>query len=822
MTCIFSFSFAKHLSAEVMKQILLIIFLGCLSVALQAQPISQSVSGKVVERETKMPLPGVNVILVDTVGTLGTVTDVNGMFTLKGVPLGRRSFRFSFIGYKETSVSSVLVTSGKELILNMEMEESVEALEEIVITASPNGEPLNDMAVVSVRAFTVEETDRYAGSRGDPARMASNFAGVQGADDSRNDIVIRGNSPQGVLWQLEGINIPNPNHFSIPGTAGGPVSIINNKVLSNSDFYTGAFPAEYGNSIAGVFDLKMRNGNNRQHEFSGQLGFLGTELFAEGPLSKKRTSSYLFNYRYSTLSLFSSLGIDIGTTSIPRYQDMAFRLNFPLAGGGSVSAFGIGGNSDIDILLSEQKTPERNLYGENDRDQYFSSRMGVTGLSYTKPLNENTMLKATLAASTDVQDAQHYYIYRNVNAQNFYEVDSLPQILGYEFNQKKYSAILTFYQKLSPKNSLVYGFNNDVFDFNFLDSARALQDNGELFDPFYTRWNSREQAVLVQPYVQWKHKFSDKLSLVTGLHSQYFSLSNSLSPVEPRAGITWQLGGTQSLNAGVGLHSQIQPTYMYFYSLTDASVSPQLHNQDMDFTKSIHYVVSYSKMLTAQVRFKTEVYYQYLYNIPIEKRISSFSLVNSGAGFSRFFADTLVNEGKGNNYGIEFTLERSFSSGYFFMVTTSLFESKYRGSDDVLRDTDFNGNYAVNGLFTKEWTLGENNLIGVGTKVTTAGGRRYGPADPIASEREKEVIFVDAERNSLQFPAYFRADLKLNYRINRPRLSHEIAVDLVNILGTKNVLKLTWAPDETDPSVDPIRREYQLGFLPIFYYRIDF
>ncbi len=786
------------------------------------QPLIQTVSGKVVERESKLPLPGVNVVLIDTLGTLGAVTDVNGNFTLRNVPVGRRSFRFSYIGYKEATLNNILVTSGKELVLNMELEESVESLQEIVIQASPNGEPLNDMALVSVRAFTVEETDRYAGSRGDPARMASNFAGVQGADDSRNDIVIRGNSPQGVLWQLEGVNIPNPNHFAIPGTAGGPVSIINNKILANSDFYTGAFPAEYGNSIAGVFDLKMRNGNSRQHEFSGQLGFLGTELFAEGPLSKKHSASYLFNYRYSTLSLFSSLGIDIGTSAIPSYQDMAFRLHFPMKSGGSLSAFGIGGASDIDILISEQEAPERNIYGSNDRDQYFGTKMGVTGLSYTKPLGANTLVKATLAASADVQDAQHFIVYRHVNAEGKYEVDSLPQVLGYEFNQQKYSAILTFYQKLNARNSLMYGSNNDLYAFNFDDSTRIFYEDDPRYYQFVRRWNYRETALLLQPYVQWKHKFTDRLNAVAGLHSQYFSLSKSFSPAEPRIGLSWQPGEGQSINAGAGLHSQLQPTYMYFYSLQDASPSTRPHNLEMDFTKSIHYVLSYSKMLTQQIRLKTEVYYQHLYNIPIEKKSSSFSLINSGAGFSRFFADTLVNEGKGKNYGIEFTLERGFSGGYFFMLTSSLFESKYRGSDGVLRDTDFNGNYAVNGLFTKEWTTGKDNLLGIGTKLTTAGGRRYGPPDPVASEREKEVVFLDAERNTLQFPAYFRADLRLSYRINRPTLSHEIALDLVNVLGTQNVLKLTWAPDETDPAANPIRREYQLGFLPLFYYRVDF
>ena len=800
-------------------------FIGVLLLAscqVKAQNLTQTVSGKVLEKDSKLPLPGVNVILTDTLGTVGTVTDVNGHFLLKGIPLGRRSFRFTYIGYKEASLNNILVTSGKEVVINVEMEESVEALEEIVIQASPNGEPLNDMALVSVRAFTVEETDRYAGSRGDPARMASNFAGVQGADDSRNDIVIRGNSPQGVLWQLEGINIPNPNHFAIPGTAGGPVSIINNKILSNSDFYTGAFPAEYGNSIAGVFDLKMRNGNNRQHEFSGQLGFLGAELFAEGPLSKKQNASYLFNYRYSSLSLFESLGIDIGTSAIPRYQDMAFRVNSKLNNGGSLAIFGIGGDSEINILISEQTVPERNIYGDNDRDQFFASRMGLVGASYTYPVSSTTLMKATVAASADIQDSRHDYVERHKDSAGFYVVDSLYQILGYRFSQDKYSAILTFYQKLNTRNSLVYGFNNDMLGYNFLDSARAIPTDTSVPQEFSIRWNSQENALLLQPYIQWKHKFTDRFNIVAGLHSQYFSLSRSFSPVEPRAGFSWQMEAGQFLNGGIGLHSQIQPAYMYFYSLTDASTNPRLHNHDMDFTKSLHYVLSYSKMLTSEMRFKSEVYYQQLYNIPVEKNPSSFSLINTGASFSRFFADTLVNEGKGRNYGIEFTLDRAFSGGYFFMLTASLFESKYRGSDGIVRDTDFNGNYAANALFTKEWTTRKDNLLGVGGKVTYAGGKRYGPADLAASQAANEVVYVDELRNSRQFPPYFRADIRVSYRINRPLLSHEIAVDLVNLLGIQNVLALTWAPDPDDLTAEPIRREYQLGFLPLFYYRVDF
>jgi ethanolamine utilization microcompartment shell protein EutS len=524
---------------------------------LEAQQITQTVRGRVIDTDAKFPLLGVSVRIVgdDPEKVIGTTTDQDGIFRLNNVPVGRLSLRISYIGYKEVLLSNLILTSGKELILEVPMEEQAFELSSVVITASKTGEVQNEMALISARAFSVDETDRYAGSRGDPARMASNFAGVQGADDSRNDIVIRGNSPGSVLWQVEGVNIPNPNHFNIAGTAGGPVSIINNKMLGNSDFYTGAFPAEFGNTVSGVFDLKLRNGNNEKYEYSAQFGFLGTELFAEGPFSKGGKSSFLFTYRYSTLSLFNGLGIDVGTTAIPKYQDASFRLNFPLKNNANLSFFGIGGDSQIDIEISKENIKDRNLYGENDRDQYFGSRMGVFGATYTKILKNQSFLKATLAASGDKVYAHHYFIIGKVKPDGFLDIEELPQILGYDFSQNKYSQVFSIYKKMDARNTIQYGFVNDLYQFNFADSARQVRS---VFNPtlgkrevaiadWLTRWDTQSEfAYLAQPYFQWRRKWTEKLAMVAGVHAQYFSLSNSLSDFEPRISFNYQLANNQS------------------------------------------------------------------------------------------------------------------------------------------------------------------------------------------------------------------------------------------------------------------------------------
>lgn len=774
--------------------------------------VTQTVRGKVVDKESKYPLIGANVLIIsDTTKTLGAATDLDGKYRIDGVSLGRHRVRISSVGYYD-QIIPVVVNAGKELILNVELEESTIEMKTVEIKAGDeNGGVKNDMALVSVTSFSVEETDKYAGSRGDPARMASNFAGVQGSDDSRNDIIIRGNSPLGVLWRVEGIDIPNPNHFSIAGASGGPVSIINNKLMSNSDFFTGAFPAEYGNSTSGVFDLKLRNGNNQKHEFSFQLGFLGTELMGEGPLSKKNGSSYLFAYRYSTLAIFGNLGIPIGTNAIPQYQDLSFKLNFPQKKGGSISLFGISGLSNIDIVLSDDKDPSIDVFGEQDKDQYFGTGMGVLGMTYIKPLNPKTFFKTSVAASYEAQDADHNIFERSI-VNNEYQLDTIYPYLRYNFGQAKFSLSSFINKKVTKRDVLKYGINADYYLFNFQDS---IYDD-QVSYTWQNRWDAQASGALIQPYIQWKHKFSEIFAVNLGLHSQYYTLNNTYSLIEPRASFKWNIDEKQVLNGGVGLHSQIQPAYIHFYKFND---SAGLHNFDVGMSKSMHYVLGYATGGRG-FQFKTEVYYQSLFDIPVTKQPSSFSLVNQGGTFARFFPDTLVNNGTGQNYGIEVTLRQAFSKSFFMMITGAVFDSKYTGSDGIQRNTSYNGNYAANFLIGKEFKVGKRNNFNIGAKVTWAGGKRYGVVDTAQSAQQREVIFRDSAFNELQFRDYFRADIKLNYRINTKKLTHEIGLDLVNIFNTRNLLNLTYAPTPNDPT--RIVENTQLGFLPLFFYRVDF
>ena len=361
---------------------------------------AQTIRGQVVDKQSQSPLIGCNVVLLNADPFKGAVTDANGFFRLEQVPIGRQQLKFSFLGYK-TAAMAVIVNTGKENILNIELEEAIVESKEVVISAGRGDRTNNEMATVSTRSFNIEETQRYAGSLNDPSRMAANYAGVSSASDDRNDIIIRGNSPTGLLWRLNGVSIPNPNHFGTLGSTGGPVSILNNNTLGNSDFMTGAFPAEFGNATAGVFDLRMRNGNNEKQEFLGQIGFNGFELGAEGPLGSHSKASYMINYRYSTLEFFEKAGIDIGTgAAVPQYQDLTFNINVPTEKYGKFTLFGIGGKSHVDLLDSKEDTTKQNLYNlYGNTDIYYHANMGAIGLNHVYFFNSTTSGRFSIAAT---------------------------------------------------------------------------------------------------------------------------------------------------------------------------------------------------------------------------------------------------------------------------------------------------------------------------------------------------------------------------------------------------------------------------------------
>lgn len=782
----------------------------------QAQNHTQTIRGTVMDKVTRSPLPGANIVLLNSDPLQGTVADIDGNFRLEKVPIGRTGIKITYLGYEDVVMDNLELNSSKELIIEVGLVEKLYQGGEVIIRGETDkSATINKMTTVSARVFSTEETEKYAGARSDIARMASNFAGVTGADDSRNDIIIRGNTPSGLLWRLEDMDIPNPNHFAAFGTSGGPICILRNNLLSNSDFLTAAFPAEYGNALAGVFDVKMINGNNEKHEFLAQIAFNGIEAGAEGPISKKKQSSYIINYRYSTLDVFSKMGIQMGTgQGVPKYQDLLFKLNFPKTKAGSFSLFGIGGLSSISFLDSKKDTTKDKIdfYGTEGWDITNHSNQGLVGLTHSYLINASSWIKSVIG-----------FTYHN-----FYTThDSVTPVSlgtflyqGTNDEEMRLFVSTAYNKKISARHNVKAGVILTGTRDHLTDSLYEAGTTSYRYANDYLGY-----SILMQPYADYQCRITEDLTLNTGLHLQYFNVSQAFS-IEPRIGIKWQFAPTQRLGIGYGMHSQTIPVTIFYNQSLLSDGNYQRTNDHLDFMRSHHLALNYDWSITENMRLKTELYYQSLYDIPINgSRNDSYSLLNEGANFQFESPDTLVNKGFGRNYGIEVTVERFLSKGFYFLGTGSLYDSQYKGSDGIWRNTAFNGRYTVNLLAGKEFNIKlrkkkpekrKKTLI-INLKTTRSGGQRYTPIDEAASLASQRNVYYDHLAFSKKFPDYWRTDLKLGYKMNGKRVTVEWSLEITNIFNQKNVYNQTFNRKTGESYFT-----YQLGRVIIPQYRITF
>ncbi len=755
----------------------------------------QTIRGTVLDEDTQSPLTGVHIVILSSKPQLGTVTDVRGEFKITQVPIGRQSLGFSYLGYEDKIIRNLLVISGKESVLEVSMSESVVQMQMVTITTESGNksQPVNDMALVSSRSFSVEETKRFAAGIGDPSRLMTAYAGVvsNGGDD-QNAIIIRGNSPSGLLWRLEGIEIPSPNHFSSEGASAGGISILSTNTLTKSDFYTGAFPAEFGNALSGVFDIKLRNGNNENKEFAFQASVLGLEAGLEGPLTKQRRASYNINYRYSTLGLFNTLGIQIvSKDDFTNYQDISFKVFLPTQKFGIFSIHGIGG------LSENQFKP-----ADGTRRSLFQSDMGAIGVNHLMRIKNKGYLKTFISTSgTRLQREDSYSDPAN-NFQN---------------NEKKVKSYLRVGSKLRVKINA-----NHVFESGAIYSKLAynLEEHQFLIPddkPIETIAKFKEQgnSSIIQSYVNWKYKMTESISLISGIHALYFDLSKK-SEVEPRVALKWQFTTHQSIGVGFGMHSRIESLGYYFANvvINNRTVQP---NKNLDLTKARHYVVSYDHGFGALWYAKIEAYYQRLYQVPVST--DSGNLFSTLLPEENYPIDSLANQGTGTNYGLELTLQRFFDRGFYLLFTTSIYSASYTAQDQEKRNSPYNSNFGINFLIGKEIKMGKRkqNMLGLNLRTTYGGNRRFIPIDLDASIRNQSEIRNLEHAYVSRFPDYYKMDLQVRYRINKPRVTHELGIEILNLTNHHNVAFRYY-----NNHTQSIEDDFHTGIIPGIGYRIEF
>ncbi|MCP4456499.1 MAG: TonB-dependent receptor [Cytophagales bacterium] len=764
-----------------------------------SQELTQTIKGRIVDEQSKSTVIGATVLVVGSDPILGGVTDVEGYFKIPNVPIGRHTLKITSVGYESATLSEMSVTSGKELILNVDLKESILQMNEVIVTANDQekGQPKNELASVSSISLTVEETSRYAATFDDPARAVLTYAGVTtGGDDLLNEIVVRGNSPKGLLWRMEGVEIPNPNHFSDTGSSAGGISMLSSNMLSNSDFFTGAFTPQYGNATSGIFDLKLRKGNYEKSEHTIQAGLLGVAVSSEGPINKEIKSTYLVNYRYSTLALLENIGLNILSDQEKiTFQDVSFKVHLPTEKAGSFSIWGLGGRNTYtfrpDLELGET------LYEDELRN------MGVAGVTNVYFFNENTFIESVLSASISTNENLYDSLRQLViEKEDIYEsAIRFSSFVNHKFNARHTLRVGGIYSRL--------GY--DLYDQHWITSE----------DRFINDVDDEGHAGFIQGYVNWQTRPTENLTINTGIHTSHFTLNNK-SYVEPRLGFRLKLG-RQYLTGGAGMHSRKETTALYSARQEMEDGSFEQMNKDLGFTRAAHFVLGFEKQLNQNLRFKAEAYYQHLYDVPVWPNDTSsqdynltFSALNTYEGFTD---DELANDGKGKNYGLELTLEKFFTNNYYFLTTASLYESKYRGSDGVKRDTRFNGGFVFNIIGGKEFKVGRtgNNTLGLNGKFIFAGGKRQAPVDLTSSIAEGYNVY-NFERNfELLLTNYYRFDIGIDYRKNKGNSSQVLSINVQNVTAVSNEFDRYYSE-----FTGTVISEKQLSFFPNLSYRWEF
>jgi hypothetical protein len=770
-----------------------------------AQMPTQTVKGIVTDRERGTALPGANIIILNSSPLTGTITDEKGKFHLSA-PIGRITIKASYMGYQDMIIRDILVATGKQVDLPVEMTENVVNANEVIITAGANNtSSLNQMATISARTLRANDALRFAGGFYDPSRMVNSFAGVVTANsDESNDIVIRGNSSRGLLWRLEGIEIPNPNHFSDgQGGSGGAYSAITSNVISSLDFFTGAFPAEYGNAMSGVMDLTLRKGNTDKHEFAFQTGMIGAELAAEGPLSKSKNSSFLINARYVNFGLLSNLGlIDLGETNYaPRSHDMVFNINISANKSGTFNVFGFTGSSSLG------KTAEHNYNSWEDQNDSWEEMeeisSAVVGIKHFYPLPGGNSYMRSVAAFTTYHDSySEGFIDSSYNRTNSYYYD-------FRYPAIRFSEMLN--SRITARTILRTGVNAQYL------MARMQDMKLNLSGTYDTLVAPEASGLLLEYYAQIKNRVTENFDITYGFHTMSYSVNREMT-VEPRAGIRWQASPGNFFNAGVGIHSRME-SFPVYYNLIKNDFSEMVPlNSDLRFSKSFHTVAGVDLSVAKNIRFKIELYNQNLFDIPIvDNKSSRYSSINSAEDLP---SAKLENKGLGFNRGIEFTLEKSYSSNYYFLFTLSLFDSKYRAGDTKWYNTYYNTSFVSNLLAGKDFYFGstKRNCIGLNLKSLFRGGYRYTPVDVERTTRYKRIIY-STDTYGKRLPDFLRVDGGISYRRNNPGFSWIIMADVQNLTGRKNIFRKKFSYSNGAIVESNV---YSLGAVPVLNFRIEF
>ena len=781
--------------------------------------MAQTVRGTVTDAITGEPLIGASVKIAE-LEKKAAMTDIDGNYRIDIGQAGRYTVEASYVGYEPSIIKEQLVVGSKENIIDIAMHENSQELGEVIVKPRVNKESMvNPTALVGGVMLSMEEATRFAGGYNDPSRLVSAFAGVSGGSDG-NGISVHGNAPGMMKYRIEGIEVFTPNHFHDYYDANfGMVSALNANVIGNSDFFTSTFNANYSNSLSGVFDVRMRQGNNSKVENIVQIGTVSEEFTSEGPISKKSNSSYIFNYRYGFTSLADNLGLIGEQDTKFDFQDFSLKLNFPTKHAGSFSLFALGyydSSTDKALDISDVES----IYDASNQNGHMWGLLG--GVTHRIHFGNKWTWRTTLAYNAQhiKADIGYWGLKRDNNNVLTLPVsyDSDPHTL-YPYSQQlmnedRLTINTELSKQLTHKWLMQFGgeYSHRFFELGY-------KSNNYIYEqvPFLTWLDAKGDTGLGNLFWQNVIKPSDKFSVNLGVSASYFLFSKDVS-VEPRVSMKWDVNDKNTISLGYGLHSMIERMDAYFYEENGKRL-----NKDLGFSKAHHLLATYMHRFGDNLNLRFNAYYQYGFDTPVGINGSTFCSVNR---LWNTFDEALVNKGNTRNYGADATLEHYMYHGLFGQVNISLFKSEYRGLDKVWRSQLYDRGYMFKVLGGKEWMVGRNkqNVFNISAKYTMQGGMHYTPVDVNAmnylmdqGEMVDEVIFKDNEAMGKQYDPEHIVDLTISFKLNKRKVSHTFAFEGINILMYETPIAQRF-----DLRTRTVKIEKGGISLPNLFYRLDF
>ena len=783
-------------------------------VLLPQSVVAQTIKGSVTDAITGETLIGAAVKVAE-LKDVGGITNIDGEFSITITQPGRYTIETSYMGYEPSVLKEVLVAGAKDVVLDITLRESSTDMNEVVIKPRVNKEStVNPTALVGGMMLSMEEASRYAGGYNDPARLVTAFAGVAGQGDG-NGISVHGNAPQFMQYRLEGVEIFSPNHFADLYSAGfGMVSALNSNVITNSDFFVSTFNSSYNNALSGVFDVRMRAGNNSKFENGVQVGSVGIEWTSEGPISKKNNSSFIFNYRYGFSTIARKLKLIDTYGSQYDFQDLSFKLNFPTKKAGTFSAFALGfidKSWDVELDIKDIHS----IYDASDQEGSLYN--ALLGASHKIHFDNKWTWRTTAAYNMQHNkvDMEYWGLHFDANHKPIgFEGKDYPfSYLKQNEDRAVFNTELS--KQVTPRWLLQLGgeYSHRFFDLNFRTAENVYEPVSPT--PYYA---TKDNTGLASIFWSNLWKPTDNLSFNIGLSGSYFLLSKDFS-IEPRASMKWEPGKRHSISLGYGLHSMIEKLDAYFFRNADGTMA----NKDLGLSKAHHLLTTYMYKFTDNLNLRFNAYYQYGFDTPVGINGSTFCTVNR---LFNYIEEPLVNEGNTRNYGADITLEHYMSRGFYGQVNGSLFKSEYRGLDKKWRNQLYDRGYMVKVLGGKEWMIGKRkqDVFNVSVKYTLQGGLRHTPIDVDAMRANvaagiinDQPIYKEDEAMTLQFDPTSILDLTVSYKINRKNVGHTIAFEGVNILQHETPYAVHY-----DLGTGQLRVDKSGISLPNIYYRIDF